>query len=286
MANFTLPIFDNILHHGLYVVATPIGNKHDISLRALHILSSCNAILCEDTRVAKKLLQQYNINAPHLIAYHDHNEDSIIKQCESLHQKYPIMALISDAGTPLISDQGFGFVRACHQQNISVYSIPGANAGLSALSISGLPCDQFLFLGFPPIKPKAFDMFCQSISDDCANIIYLSVHKHRQQLQAFAQKFGTRPALLLRELTKLHEEKIGDNLQEISDYCQNHTLKGELVLIIGKSDAPQSHHINDYHDMMCALKDKNLSDKDIAHIIANHSGISKRSIYDYLLTIK
>ena len=280
--NFLIPDFDNILHEGLYIIATPLGNKHDITLRALHILSKCDVILCEDTRHTRKLLMQYNITSPSLIAYHDHNEAYVAEKIVQDTKKYSVIGLVSDAGTPLINDPGFDIVRLWRAQNKNIFTVPGPSAAIAALSIAGIACNEFCFLGFPPHKKNAFERFCTKIHHDMSFVIYLSIHKHQQQLEILASQFPTRPALLLRELTKLHEEHIGHTLQDINKYAHNHDLKGELVLIIGKDDNIKKSNIEDYHNHIIALKKNNMIDKDIANTIAQKSDLSKREIYNYI----
>ena len=190
----------------LALVATPIGNLGDITLRALETLRTADAIACEDTRVTAKLLARHKIERP-LIAYHEHNarqmEPQLIGRLEAGEQ----IALVSDAGTPLLSDPGAGLVRAAIEAGIRVTALPGPSAALAALSLSGLPTERFLFAGFPPARSGERRRFLAELAPVAATLIlYEAPHRLAESLTDMAAVFGDRPAAIARELTKLHEE--------------------------------------------------------------------------------
>ena len=216
----------------LYLVPTPIGNLKDITLRALEVLKEVDLILAEDTRTSSKLLKHYDIQKK-VIAHHQHNEHKTIDRLiESLKQGESI-ALISDAGTPAISDPGFLLVRACIQHNIKVECLPGATAFVPAIVNSGLPCDKFIFEGFLPHK-KGRQTRLKLLQNETRTIIfYESPHRLLKTLKQFAEYFGEdRPISISRELTKIHEETIRGTVTELITYYETHTLKGEIVIVM------------------------------------------------------
>src|SRR5690606_31259972 len=191
---------------GLYLVATPIGNLRDITLRALDLLAIADRILCEDTRVTARLLQHYGISRPTL-SYHEHNAERMMPRVMEHLAAGEIVALVSDAGTPLVSDPGYRLVRAAVEQGIAVTALPGASAALAALSVAGLPTDRFLFAGFPPQKTVARQRFFEEFRDIPASLIFFeSPHRLKASLVDAAAVLGPRPAALCRELTKRFEE--------------------------------------------------------------------------------
>jgi 16S rRNA (cytidine1402-2'-O)-methyltransferase len=216
----------------LYMVPTPIGNLEDITLRALRILKEVDVILAEDTRTSSKLLKHYDISTP-LNSYHMHNEHKILNSIVSKLKGGSVMALITDAGTPGISDPGFLLVRECVKHGINVESLPGATAFVPALVNSGLPSDKFVFEGFLPVK-KGRQTRLSILSDEVRTIVfYESPHKILKTLKDLAEAFGgDRDASISREITKLHEETIRGTLNELVEIVEQRTLKGEIVLIV------------------------------------------------------
>lgn len=216
----------------LYLVPTPIGNLKDMTFRAVDVLNSVDVILCEDTRTSGKLLKHYEIQKP-LQSYHQHNEhkitDSLVRRIETGES----MAVITDAGTPGISDPGFFLVRACIENGIEVECLPGATAFVPALVNSGFPSDKFIFEGFLPVK-KGRQTRLKFLAEETRTIVfYESPHrllKTLKQLQEFFEE--DRNASVSREITKLHEETVRGTLSELQSYYENHTLKGEIVLIV------------------------------------------------------
>lgn len=216
----------------LYLVPTPIGNLEDITLRALRILKEADIILAEDTRTSSKLLKHYDIHTP-MQSYHLFNEHKVVDSWVQRIKQGTTIALITDAGTPAISDPGFLLVRACVAEGLQVECLPGATAFVPALVNSGLPNDRFLFEGFLPDK-KGRQTRLKLLADETRTIIfYVSPHKLLKTLAEFITIFGAdRQASLSRELTKLHEETQRGSLTELLEYYKDKNIKGEIVLII------------------------------------------------------
>ncbi|WP_318343808.1 16S rRNA (cytidine(1402)-2'-O)-methyltransferase [Flagellimonas baculiformis] len=217
----------------LYLVPTPIGNLEDITLRAIKVLKEVDVVLAEDTRTSGKLLKHFEIATP-LQSHHMHNEH---KQVEALVQKLKggaVYALISDAGTPAISDPGFLLTRACVENGVEVECLPGATAFVPALVNSGLPNDRFVFEGFLPIK-KGRQTKLQELAEESRTMIfYESPHKLLKTLAQFVDHFGAdRPVSVSRELTKLYEETVRGTLSEVLEHFNQKAPKGEFVVIVG-----------------------------------------------------
>lgn len=221
----------------LYIVPTPIGNLGDITLRSLEILKSVDVILAEDTRTSGILLKHYGIAKP-LQSFHNFNEHKIVSGLIERLKKGETMALISDAGTPGISDPGFLIARACMQAGLRIESPPGATAFVPALVKSGLPSDRFIFEGFLPIKKGRQTLLKQLAAEERTMIFYESPYRLVKTLQQFAEYFGNeRQASVSRELTKMFEETVNGTLEEILKHFQSKEVKGEIVLIVaGKQD--------------------------------------------------
>ena len=217
----------------LYLIPTPIGNLKDITLRALEVLNDVDLILTEDTRTSSKLLKHYDINKK-LTAYHQHNEHQITDRIIEDLKNGAIIALISDAGTPAISDPGFLLTRACIKNDITIECLPGATALIPALVNSGFPCDKFVFEGFLPHKKGRQTRLKFLQSETRSIVFYESPHRLLKTLQQFLEYFGeNRKIAVSRELTKIHEENIRGTITEVINYYQNNTLKGEIVIVVG-----------------------------------------------------
>lgn len=217
----------------LYIVPTPIGNLEDVTFRAIRILKEVSLILAEDTRTSKKFLNHYGIETS-LRSHHAHNEHQTTPELIKALQAGQDMALISDAGTPGISDPGFYLVRACHQHNISVVCLPGATAFVPALVASGLPCDKFYFEGFLPHKKGRQTRLQYLATLSYTFVLYESPFRLVKCLEQLATHCGAdRPACVCRELTKLYEETKKGSLAELIAYFKEKKVKGELVVIIG-----------------------------------------------------
>ncbi|MEJ2004338.1 MAG: 16S rRNA (cytidine(1402)-2'-O)-methyltransferase [Cyclobacteriaceae bacterium] len=215
----------------LYLVPTPIGNLEDMSFRAVRILGEVNLILAEDTRTSGKLLSHYNITTPRQ-SYHIFNEHKTVESLVKRMKEGERMALITDAGTPGVSDPGFLLVRECVQENVQVECLPGATAFVPALVKSGLPADRFTFEGFLPHKKGRNTRIKALIHETRTMIFYESPHRLLKTLRQIREAFGDRNASVSRELTKLHEETINGNLDTLITHFEAHPPKGEIVLII------------------------------------------------------
>jgi 16S rRNA (cytidine1402-2'-O)-methyltransferase len=221
----------------LYIIPTPIGNLGDITLRALDILKSVDLILAEDTRTSGFLLKHYQITKP-LQSFHNFNEHKILTGLISRLEKGETMALVSDAGTPGISDPGFLIIRACLQANLKVDCLPGATAFVPALVKSGLPCDRFVFEGFLPHKKGRQTMLKKLAEEERTMIFYESPYRLIKSLEQFIEYFGAdRKASVSRELTKMFEETVNGSLEEILKHFQAKEVKGEIVMVVGGKDS-------------------------------------------------
>lgn len=232
----------------LYIVPTPIGNLEDITLRALRVLKEVDVVLAEDTRTSSVLLRHYDIHTP-LRAHHRNNEhksvDGIVQELESGKE----MALISDAGTPGISDPGFMLARACREAGIDVECLPGPTAFVPAMVASGLPCDRFVFEGFLPLKKGRATRLQQLAADPRTVVIYESPLRLPRTLRQLAEVFGPdRQAAVAREISKLHEENRRDTLQNLAQHYEQNKPKGEIVIVIegckGRNHACDGNDLN------------------------------------------
>lgn len=219
----------------LILVPTPVGNLEDITLRALKVLRSVRLILAEDTRTSGLLLQHYEIKCP-MQSYHKFNEHQALERiCERIEQEGEV-ALITDAGTPAISDPGYLLVRACLARGIEVECLPGATAFVPALVISGLPSDRFTFEGFLPVKKGRQSKLQAMAQSDHTTILYESPHKLLKTLQQLSEHFDpTTPIAAVREISKLYEEAVRGSLTEVIAHFTQHEPRGEFVLVIGRS---------------------------------------------------
>jgi 16S rRNA (cytidine1402-2'-O)-methyltransferase len=221
----------------LYLVPTPLGNLKDITLRALEILQQVDVILCEDTRTSSKLLRHYNIIKP-LFPYHQHNEHKILNHIVTQLAAGKKMALMTDAGTPGISDPAFLLVRECVKSDIKVECLPGATAFVPALVNSGLPVNRFVFEGFLPLKKGRQTLFKQLAAEERAMVFYESPMRLVKTLEEMITFFGPgRLCSVSRELTKMFEENKRGTLQQVCDYFKAKAVKGEIVIVVaGKED--------------------------------------------------
>ena len=216
----------------LYLVPTPVGNLKDITLRSLEILKEVDVILCEDTRTSSKLLHHYNIEKP-LSPYHQHNEHKIVAHLLGQLSAGKKMALITDAGTPAISDPGFLLVRECVKQNIKVECLPGPTAFVPALVNSGLPCNRFLFEGFLPLKKGRQTLLKKLAEEDRTIILYESPLRLVKTLEEFKEYFGAeRQCSVSRELSKMFEENKRGTLHDVCNHFKEKNVKGEIVIIV------------------------------------------------------
>lgn len=224
----------------LYLVPTPIGNLADMTYRAVEVLQMVDLILCEDTRTSSVLLQHYGIQKP-LSPYHQHNEHKVLLHLADQLQTGKKMALITDAGTPGISDPAFLLVRECTHLGIKVECLPGATAFVPALVVSGLPTNRFLFEGFPPLKKGRHTLFTRLATEDRTLIFYESPMRLVKTLDEMATYFGPdRPCSVSRELSKKFEETFRGSLQAAADHFRSKAVKGEIVLVLGAAEGKKS----------------------------------------------
>lgn len=217
----------------LYVVSTPIGNLEDITFRAVRVLKEVHIIAAEDTRHTRKLLSHYNIHTP-LMSFHQHNEELASEKFVGLLNEGKNIALVSDAGTPAISDPGFKLVRSAVEAGIKVETIPGASAAISALALSGLPTDQFTFIGFLPDKEGKRKTRLEEVKEHRGTLVfYVSKWKVEKTLKDMLEVLGDRPAVYCRELTKMHEEILRGSLTQILVAIGEKEIKGEVTLVVG-----------------------------------------------------
>lgn len=268
---------------GLYIVATPIGHLSDISLRALAILSQADLIACEDTRVTLKLLSMYNIKKQ-LLSCHDHNAEQASKKIIHHIEQGKCVALVSDAGTPLISDPGFNIVNECIKNNIYVTSIPGPSAAITALTISGLPSDRFVFLGFLPPKSVARQKELRSYKTYRETLIlYEAPHRIIALLEDLLSVLGDRYIVLCRELTKKFEEIQRGSISSLLKNFSDTDPRGEFVVLIEAAQAPPLNEITD-HEILDLLN--RLSSKDAADYLSEIYGVSKKELYQRIIQLK
>ena len=265
----------------LYLVSTPIGNLGDISERAKETLANADLIACEDTRTTGTLLNLLGIKHGPLTAYHEYNADKAKNILINKLKKGVNIALVSDAGTPLVSDPGFRLVRACREENLPVTTIPGANAVLSALQLSGLPSDSFYFGGFLPPKSVARKQTLESVKNLQATLIFYDTpNRLSDTLQDILITLGNRQMAVVREITKKFEETCINTVQNLINYYnQNGIPKGELVLVIDRADKNQTALTKEEIDNIILKTLKTSSVRDTAEIVSKTTGLSKKQIY-------
>jgi len=271
----------------LYVVSTPIGNLEDISLRAIRILKDVDLIACEDTRITRKLLSHYRIKKP-LTSYHEHNEkekaEDLLRQLEAGMN----IALVSDAGTPGISDPGFRLVKTASENRIEVISVPGPSAAVAALSISGLPTSSFSFFGFLPKTKKKKEQFLKDIKDlEQTLIFYESSRRITDTLASIIEVFGDRQISVSRELTKMFEETIMGKISDVIErFRQKKELKGEFTFVIeGNKDEHNEFSIEKLERDIRSYKDRGFSLKNSVEELAIKSKLPKNQLYREALKI-
>ena len=270
---------------GLYLVATPIGNAADITLRALDILGRADVVACEDTRLTGKLLARHGIHA-RLTPYHDHNAERARPALLERLARGESIALVSDAGTPLLSDPGYKLVKACRESGLAVTAAPGPSAAIAALILSALPTDRFLFAGFLPAKAAARTKTLVELASVPATLVfYESPSRLADSLADMAKVLGDRPAAVARELTKLFEELRRGSLGELSrHYAESGAPKGEVVVVVGGPMGRPEPETGDIDDRLReALKRQSV--RDAAALIAAETGLSRRDIYGRALLL-
>ncbi len=273
----------NNLSSGLYIVSTPIGNLDDITLRSLDVLKNSDIILCEDTRRSLKLLNHFNINKK-LISYHKFNEKKQLSQVIQYLNEGKILSLISDAGTPILSDPGLLLIRECVAKKINIHPIPGPSSITTSLSVSGFS-DQFVFFGFLPKTEAELKKTLLNLKDIPFSIVFfIPALKINFYLKIFKLFFSGRDIFLARELTKVHETFYRDSIDKIKLFKK--TLKGELTIVISKKYNKHKDVINLDIKKEAAKYLKKYSLKDVVELISKKENISKNKIYEICLDIK
>ncbi|WP_283938162.1 16S rRNA (cytidine(1402)-2'-O)-methyltransferase [Sphingomonas brevis] len=268
---------DQPLPPGLYIVATPIGNLGDMTSRAADTLRRADIILAEDKRVTAKLLAHVGAKAP-MTAYHDHSDDYLRERIlGELGSK--VVALVSDAGTPLISDPGYKLVRAARQVGHSIYTLPGPCAAIAALTLAGLPTDRFLFLGFLPSKAKARNEAIEEIASVRSSLVlYESGPRLGECLAALSAELGQRDAAVIREISKLHEETVTGLLSDLAQRYAQAPPKGEIVIVVGPPPEREAASDDDLDDALRASLAR-LSPSRAAAEVAERLGIPRKRAY-------
>ena len=273
------------LGRGLYLVSTPIGNLRDITLRALDVLSQVDRVLAEDTRVTRRLLDAYGLKVE-LTAYHDHNGERVRPGVLADLEAGGRVALVSDAGTPLVSDPGYKLARDAIAADIPVMAIPGASAVLAALAIAGLPTDCFTFAGFPPQKAGPRETWLEAFRHVPGSLVfYEGVSRLPAMIASLAGVLGDRQAAVCRELTKLHEEARRGSLSELAaHYAQAGAPRGEVVIVVGPPEADDWDAGRIDTALRAALEDMRV--KEAAGHVAEASGWPRRDVYARALALK
>ena len=271
----------------LYIVATPLGNLEDMTHRAVRILQEVDLIAAEDTRYSKRLLTHYGIETG-MISCHEHNEDQKALQLIEALKSGKNIALISDAGTPLISDPGYTLVKAVAAQNLSIIPIPGCNAAIAGLSVAGLPTDSFLFCGFLSKRMQKRGQTLEALEPDKATLIFYESPKRICALiQQAIPILGDRNACLAREITKLHEEYLRGCLSDIlTNLEQRPRVKGECVLFIQGAAPPEQISQEQLEALILSEKNNTKGTGELARKIADTFHLSKKQVYDTILKLR
>ena len=270
---------------GLYIISTPIGNLDDITFRAINILKNSNLILCEDTRISYNLLKKYDIKTT-MMSNHKFNEKKNLNKILENLKKNTILSLISDAGTPLISDPGQLLVNECIKHNISVFPIPGPSAVTSAISVSGYN-DKYLFYGFVPVSEKHIEKDLKNLSNFPYSIVFFvsskKINKFIKYLKIF---FNERKILIAREMTKFYEEYIRSTVKSLKFFSK--MPKGELTVVVSGKNNDKKSLILINESVKKEMKEmlKKYSSKDVAYFMSKRENISKKIMYDYCLKLK
>ncbi len=271
---------------GLYIVSTPIGNLEDITLRALNVLKKSDQILCEDTRRSIKLLNHYGIKNK-LVSNHKFNEKKILNSVIEFIQKGKLVSIISDAGTPTLSDPGLILVRECIKKKINVFPIPGVSAVTTAMSVSGFD-EKYFFYGFLPKKNKELEKVCNELKDYNFNIVFfIPVIKINFYIKCFKKFFKNRSIFIAREMTKIHETFYRHDLKKFEGLKNN--IKGEITVILSKKNIKSSNQlILDKESLNVEISEylKRYTLKDVVKLISEKNNLPKKKIYELCLRIK
>lgn len=270
----------------LYLVATPIGNLRDITLRALDVLKGADIVACEDTRVTRVLLSHYGIPT-RTMAYHEHNAASARTKLLKMLSEHKAVALVSDAGTPLISDPGFKLVREVVEAGYDVVPVPGASSVLAGLCLSALPTDRFFFAGFLPNKESAVKSLAQEFACLQSTLVFFDTpNRLAKSIPALASVLGPRPAAVVRELTKKFEEARRGTLTELAEYYTNNAPpKGEVVVVIGAGSSKDTPALPDLESLLRKLMARQ-SLRDAVAEVTGITGAPKKLVYELALKIR
>jgi len=270
----------------LYIVATPIGNLEDITLRAIRVLKEADIIAAEDTRHTQKLLSKFDIPTP-LTSYHDHNKEEKAPVLVSRLLEGKSVALVSDAGTPGISDPGYFLINLAVDQKVPVVPIPGATAAIAALSISGLPTDSFVFEGFLPSRHTARVKRLVELKDEKRTLVfYEAPHRIIATVEDILQVFGDRKAVVTRELTKVHEETIRGSLTDVLGRLNTGSTKGEFTIILhGATGTKAEQHLDTKEYLKNLMLHRGLTKKEAISAAAEELGLPKKDVYKESLKI-
>ena len=278
---------------GLYLVATPIGNLEDIGARAARILADADLVACEDTRVSTRLMAAVDARTP-LIAYHDHNADRVRPKLLQKLAEGQAIALISDAGTPLVSDPGYGLVQAVRAAGHMVTAVPGPSAVPTALSLSGLPSDRFLFLGFPPSKSAARKRWFEEVATVPATLIFFeSAKRLAASLEDACQVLGDRPAAICRELTKRYEEVVSDRILSLSQrYHRDGAPRGEIVVVVGPPEDGKTAGLSADGTLDAKVETAlqqavgDMGARGAAQLVADLTGLPRKRLYERAVILR
>ena len=276
---------EQVINPGLYLVSTPIGNMEDITLRAINVLKKSDIILCEDTRRSGKLLSYFKIENK-LMPYHKFNEKKVSSKIIDFIKKNKIISLISDAGTPVISDPGVVLINKCIDENLNIYPIPGASSVTAAYSVSGFD-DEYLYYGFLTKKEKELDGVLKKLSSlNYSIVFFIPASKINYYLLKFKNYFFNRKIVIAREMTKIHEEFIRGEVASIKSFNEN--LKGELTVILSKviKEKNIKQEIDESVKIEIKKMLKKYSHKDVVEFISKKENLSKKIIYGYCLKLK
>ena len=275
-----------MLKSGLYLISTPIGNLQDISQRALDVLNEAPIVACEDTRMTKKLFSLLGLSLhKKFITYQDHNEEQQAQQLIDIINEGNVMALVSDAGAPLISDPGYKLVSKCREQGVYVTAVPGACAVITALQLSGLPTNRFLFAGFIPNKDKArADLFNELKNINTTLIFYETAPRLLKTLEQAAEIFGGRKISVIRELTKMYEEVQTGSFAMVQAHFAENEPKGEFVFIVAPPEEPQ-YTVADVRELL-AKRLQETSLKTAVKELSEQFGLNKNEVYALALELK
>ena len=276
---------NNKVKNGLYIISTPIGNLRDITLRALDVLKNSDYILCEDTRTSKILLDRYELKSK-LISNHKFNEKKNLSKIIDILKRDCVVALISDAGTPSVSDPGAILINECLSKKINIFPIPGASAVSAAVSISGFNEKYFFYGFFPEKNSKLKDNFEKLSNLDSCIVFFISPRKFNKSVKKIKHYFSGRKILICREMTKFYEEYIRTNIDDLEPFKTD--PRGELTIVISEKQKEKniSIFLKESDKIMIKIMIKKLSIKDITDLISQNTNVSKKEIYNYCLKLK